>query len=71
MSRTRFTVNEQYRPLVKLARKQGWTLTHTGSQHLQLTAPWGTVVTFSGSPNGGNRGYDNFRSRLRRAGLKF
>jgi hypothetical protein len=54
--------------LVKLAKKRGCEVERSGSGHWKITAPNGTVVTASFSPNTPGAYRDTIKA-LRKAGL--
>lgn len=55
-------------PLIRHAKKHGWMVEYTGSQHLRWQSPTGAFV-FSGNTVSDHRAVHNIRARLRRAGL--
>lgn len=61
-------IPSDYRPLAKLARDAGWTITFTRKNHLAWTSPDGKTV-FSPSTPSDYRSLPRVISKLRRAGL--
>lgn len=55
--------------LIELARQQDWHISKTASGHPRLVSPRGIIVIASGTPSDTNAVWD-FRSRMKRAGLK-
>jgi len=55
----------------KLAKKQGWKISKTGSGHLRWVSPDGESVITPATPGKGNRSLENMKANLRRAGLDF
>lgn len=62
------TIPKHLKATARLAGKNGWKITTSGSGHLCWTSPNGTKVYTSKSP-GGNRSHQNTVMKLRRAGL--
>ncbi len=60
-------IPEPYRGWYKAAKKQGWTITRTRSQHLVWQSPGGERVFSPASPSDSH--HKNTRAALRRAGL--
>jgi hypothetical protein len=59
-----------WRPFIRAALAQGWTIGRRTKHGLRLLAPDGrTVITLAGSP-GDVRTWNNTLSALRRAGLR-
>jgi hypothetical protein len=63
------TLPKDQSALIELAKEQGWHVSKTASGHPRLLSPRGTIVVGSGTPSDTNAVWD-FRSRLKRAGLK-
>jgi hypothetical protein len=64
------SVCKDLRPLVRKARKQGWSMHWTGSGHLAMVNPRGHMVTTSVRNLSGVRKLHNVRAALVRAGLR-
>jgi hypothetical protein len=63
-------ISKEVRPLIDVAKEQGWTVTITGKNHLVFTSPDGTAkVHGSGTPSD-RRSLDNLNAQLRQAGLE-
>jgi predicted RNA binding protein YcfA (HicA-like mRNA interferase family) len=52
--------------LIRKARKQGWTVEHTGGSHLKWTPPDGPFVITAQTP----RRTERLMAKLRKAGLE-
>ena len=64
-------IPEQLRHLARLARAQGWVVSHTAGSHLAWRSPEGPVVITSSSPGDRTKhSRGRIRSQLRRAGLR-
>jgi hypothetical protein len=61
---------EEFKELVNLARKKGWTVVHAG-KHLQWRPPdkSKTIVYSAMSPGHYNRSIENTMSKLKASGL--
>lgn len=62
------TVSKGYRPLVKAALAQGWTLTQSNRGHPKLTAPDGYSCPIPGSGRDASL-VKSITSRLRKHGV--
>lgn len=62
-------MKKDLKEIVKVARKQGWEVTHTRNQHLRFRSPDGALV-FSPSTPSDHRAIKNKIADLRRAGLE-
>lgn len=69
MSRPVIKLPPDWQALADKAVEAGWELSHTGSGHIRWLPPIGRPL-FSPSTPGDRRGLLNFRSMLRRTGLK-
>lgn len=65
----RVKVPETLKDAYRAARKAGWTVTRTGSNHLKWAPPDGIPVFTGGSPSSARRSRQNAESALRKAGL--
>ena len=61
-------VPKAFRPLAKIAKEAGWTITSTKS-HTAWESPEGEVIVVPGTVNDKGRKVQNHRGYLRRAGL--
>ena len=66
----RLKMPDEYRPLEKLARQQGWEISHTRNNHLAWRPPGGHVVYTPCTPSVNGTGLIRIKSKLRRAGLR-
>jgi predicted RNA binding protein YcfA (HicA-like mRNA interferase family) len=62
-------IPEPFRAVARAARRAGWEISRTRSDHLRWRAPDGTVIVTASTPScpAGSR---NAIARLRRAGLR-
>lgn len=68
MTHPLLTVSKGYRPLVKAALAQGWTLTQSNRGHPKLTAPDGYSVPIPGTGGDGTL-VKTIATRLRKHGV--
>lgn len=62
-------VPKDYKPLVKAAKKAGWS-SRNGTKHFIMVSPDGTQqVAIPGSPGANKRSLENTRADFRRAGV--
>jgi hypothetical protein len=61
-------MHERYKPVARIARAKGWTITITGGGHLRWQAPDGQFIFTPATPSS-YRGVKKDLTRLRRAGL--
>lgn len=64
----RVGANKDIEKLVRLARKQGWTVEVTRGNHLKFVPPGGKMPVFGGLTSC-QTGVKKFSSKLRKAGL--
>jgi len=68
VSRRRLRVRPELHRYIRLARRQGWTVTRTGHNHLRFRSPTGELVHTGMTPSD-RRSVYNTAAELRRAGL--
>ena len=65
------TLSDETNQLIAAAVRQGWTYDESARGHVRLYSPDGkTIIGHSGTPSD-HRAAKNFRSRLKRAGVRF
>lgn len=69
VNRTIMGVPKDYRPLVKAALRQGWTLTSGRSRHPKLTAPDGRSTPIP-STSSAPEMFRGWAARLRKMGVR-
>lgn len=60
---------KEYRPLVKVARKQGWIVELTNNNHLRFVPPGDADPVVTSNTPSDQRAAKNLQSKLRRHGL--
>lgn len=64
------SIPKELRPLVKLAKRQGWSTEHTRRGHLVFVGPRGVHRIVTGGTPSDRRAKKNLLADLRRCGLE-
>ena len=63
-------MKKQTKLLIRVARRQGWTIRQS-TKHVQFLSPNGRAIITAQRNMRGGRAYENTLAQLRRAGLTF